>query len=410
MSTVFEPQISEGYPVDGRVFEPPQQRRDNEEPRYVTFLGNLTIPEAIQDCPWMKFGGLQITNPCLRFVKHFLLKGRITPVLKDTHNWVTVDYWEKATAKDASYFLRQVPKGYIPPDRDEFGNRSPIPPMMGKIAFPGDQMDAIVNGPAARLRGVRRGVVELKTLKGQPYNPEPLEDGVVQDAAIWRIQKTILPSYPLLPILLDDIERMLDAATIHTSLRSVTDEMAASLNQFRDYARSTIEQTHYNMRESGVKSESGYIPRYTELDFVLLEQLGMARQDIAIRREASSPSIDPELREMFKQFIQLSVEEKAAIAAERNAQSKDAPAINETTMMAQPPAGDAGQPGQEGTSGTSGASGQVTNATSEGQEQINVAMADTEPEFKCGGCGQEAKSLAGLKAHERACEKAQNGE
>jgi hypothetical protein len=430
--------VSEGYPVDGQIFEPPQQKRDAEDPHFVTFLGSLIIPETAQDRPWTKFGGIEITNPCLRYVKNFLGKGRITPVLKDTHDWCTQDYWEKATGKDASYFPRQVPKGYVAPDRDEMGNRSGIPPMMGKMALPGDQMDAIVNGSAARLRGVRRGVVELKTLKGQPYNPVPLGDGVVHDATIWQIQRTIFPKYPFLPILLEDIERLLDDATVHTSLRSVVDEMSTSLNQFRDYARATIEQTHYNMRESGQKSESGYIPRYVDLDFVLLEQLGMARQDVAIRKETASPTSDPELREMFKQFIALQVEEKEAIAAERRAQVAQIP-VDENTMKAAPPQvvfdqnmiqpteGYSGYGGQSGYSGFSGgiiaANETIVNDSPESAEKIAEAMADTEPfnpvlrpeqiespsEFTCSGCGRPSPTLAGLRAHERACEQAKQG-
>lgn len=384
MSQLLEQrEISEGYPVEGQVFEPPQEQKAAEDPRYVAFLGSLITPEEAQERTWMKWGGIKIGNPCLRYAKNFILKGRITPVLKDSHNWITADYWDKATGKDASYFPRPIPPGYVPPDRDERGNRSIIAPMMGKLALPGEQIEQIVNGSAAVIRNRRRGVIELKALHGQPYNPERLENGINADKAIWQIQTTIFPTYPRVPILLDEIERILADATIHTMLRPIVDEMQRSLNMFRDYARATIEQTHYNMRAAGQKSESGYIPQYVDLDFVLLEQLGLARQDINIRKEAATPTNDPELRDMFKQFIALQVEEKEAIAAERRAQAEQQiPAIDENTIKAEP-------------------------ETVIDEPLPNPVINPAEPlnsEFICSGCGRSAASLAGLKAHERACE------
>jgi hypothetical protein len=354
MSAVLEREVSPGIPQDGRKFEIPQQNRDNEKPRFVTILGTLIEPEMARDCPWMKFGGIQISNPCLRFVKNFVQKGRITPVLMDTYDWCTVDYWKKATGSDASYFERQIPAGYIPP-LNEFNRPSVVQPMMGKAALPGIQIDSIINGSANVFKRSRRGVVEHKSLQGQDYNPEPLGDGIVADRAIWQIQKTIFPKYPFLPILFDETEQLLEDAKIHTYLRAIIDDDLESLNQIRDYARATVEQTHYTMRESAQKSESGYIPRYTDMDFVLLEQLGMARQDINIRKATVSAAAgDPELREMFKQFIQLQVEEKQAIADERAAR------VNGNTMAAAPIAqapineGYSGYPGQSGYSGFSG--------------------------------------------------------
>jgi hypothetical protein len=338
-------------------------------------------------------------------VKHFVQKGRITPVLKDVHDWVTVDYWKNATDRDASYFERPIPPGYVAPV-DDTGRSSPIKPMMGKIAFPGDQMDSILNGSANVFKRSRRGVVELKTLKGHDYEPQSLGNGVVTDKTIWEIQKAIFPDYPFLPVLLDETEKILIAAQIHSSLRSITDEMLVSLNQFRDYARATIEEKHFNMRETARSSEAGYVPRYSGVDFVLLEQLGLSRQDINIRNEAK-PSSDSELREMFKAFIVASKEEKEAMAAMYKAQTPifepvgetgvPADFPNERTMMANPMEGYSGYGGQ---SGYSGFSGEITNATPEGQEEMAVAMADVEEKFTC-VCGRDDfKSARSLQIHQ----------
>ena len=307
-ATILE--VSEGIPQDGQIFELPQQSQDNGEPRYVTILGSLIDPITANERPRTRAGGIEISNPCLNVVKHFIRKGRITPVLKDAHDPINVDVWEKATGRDASYFQQPMPKGYVVPT-NEYGNPSKLTPMMRKVAFPGDQIHSIVNGPANVRDRARWGVVELKVLKGQPYVPENLGNGVVTDRAIWQMQTTIFPTWPVLPVLLDDLERLLDAATEHKYLKPIVDEYYTSLNQFRDRARATVGQTHYTMRESAAKSPTGYIPRYVDLDFVLLEQLGMARQDINIRQSAPvAPATDTDLREALKQLIALQIEEK----------------------------------------------------------------------------------------------------
>ncbi len=367
MSAVLERQISEGYPIEGTPFEPPQLSRDREAPHFVTVLGSTITAEIAANRPWTKYGGIEVHSPCLKFVKHFLRKGRLTPVLKDTYDWVTRDYWEKATGSDQSFFLRPIPQGYVPPDKDEYGNKSVIQPMYGKIAYPADHINAIVNGSSNALMRRNMGIVELKTLHGQPYNPTDLGNGINHDPEIWKIQTTIFPRWPQIPVLLNETEDILLTAQSNTLLRPIIDEMLSSLSAFRNYAAATVEQKHYMMRELGSKSQTGYIPQYSDLDFTLLEQLGMERQDINIRQSTQqAPQRDNELAEMQKELVSLQLEEAKAIAAERRAQKGDVP-VNSDTMAAEPIADDEG------------------------------------PSFEC-DCGQfEAKSLAGLRAHQRAC-------
>jgi hypothetical protein len=362
MSTVLE--VSEGIPQDGQIFELPQQSQDNGEPRYVTVMGSLIDAVTAIDRPRTRAGGIEVTNPCLNVVKHFIRKGRITPVLKDAHDPINIDVWEKATGRDASYFQQPMPAGYVLPT-NEYGNPSKVTPMMRKVAYPGDQINSIVNGAHNVRDRARWGIVELKTLKGQTYTPENLGDGVVTDKAIWQIQKTIFPTWPVLPVLLDDLERLLDAATEHRYLKPIVDEYYASLNQFRDRARATVEQTHYTMRESAAKSPTGYIPRYVDLDFVLLEQLGMARQDINIRQSAPvAPVADTDLREALKQLIALQIEEKQGnIEREKRVNELEVPNVN--TMAAAPIA-----------------------AQAPIKEPKEVTM------WKCEACGEEMKSTS----------------
>lgn len=343
MSAVLE--VSAGYPVDGRPFEPPQINRDNEQPRYITFVGSVIEPTVALERPWTKGGGMELGNPCLRYVKHFIRKARITPVLKDVHDWVTADYWEKATGRDASYFPRPIPPGYIAP-ANESGVPSPIRPMYGKVAVPGQQMDSILNGSANVLDRTRRGVVELTELAGHAYNPQQLDGGIVTDPTIWQIQRAIFPDYPLIlkdgqpTVLLDDIEALLIDAQQHSSLRSIIDKYLTSLSQFRDYAKGSVDQTHYRMRESAAKSEAGYIWKYTELDFVLMEQLGVNRQDREIRQQQTNVPQLGELTSLIQQFVQATLEEKQMIAEQRkagldvNASVATPQVLNESTMAA----------------------------------------------------------------------------
>lgn len=413
-----EREISEGLPIDGTKFTRPQESKDREQSRFVAILGSFIVPETVFERPFTRGGGIEVTNPCLRYVKHFVRKGRITPVLHDRHEWCSQDYWERATGKDASYFPRPIPAGYQAPT-NEMGYPSRIAAMMAKEAYPGDQMESIINGSANLFKRSRRGIVELKTLKGQPYNPQDLGNDVIADAEIWKIQKTIFPTYPFMPVLLEETEQLLQDARAHTYLRPIVDEMMLSLNQFRDHARSAVEHTHYTMRETPQKSEIGYIPQYTDLDFVLLEQLGMAREDINIRREGASraPAVagDPELREMFKAWMQASLEEKQMILADRAVvdrvpdapEDEDPPVIVDSHTMAATSI--EGFPGASGFSGFSGAIAAdaiehevIYNSSPANAETIANALADS-PEFVC-VCGRAAGSLAGLKAHERHCE------
>jgi len=341
--------VSEGYPVDGRIFEVPEVNRDKEQPRYVGFIGSMIEPAVASDRPWTRGGGMEVGSPCLRYVKNFLLKGRIVPVLKDTHDWITEDYWVNATGRDASYFLRPIPRGYQAPIAPN-NMPTPIKNMYGKVAYPGEQINKIIDGAANIVHGtaIRRGVVELKSLAGHPYNPQQLSDGLVADPGIWQIQRSIFPHFPLIlneegepTVLLDEIEEILISAQSHSLLRPTIDEYLMSLNQFRDFAKGSVEQTHYIMRESGANSQTGYIPRYTALDFILLEQLGMERQDINIRKtgvvkSAPSPELGA-LSDLVRQFVEISLEEKKAIM-EQKALGVDVntPSVDVNTMAAAP--------------------------------------------------------------------------
>lgn len=394
MSAVLDPQVSEGYPVDGRVFEPPQINRDNETPRYVTFIGSLVDPEIARSRPWTKAGGIEITNPCLRYVKNFIRKGRITPILKDTHDFQPFNRIEKTldtSPFNAGYFPQPIPKGYVPPalpaasgehhhgfGEIAVGGPSPYGNLVGRLALPGEQINGILTGPENLTQtNIQRGIVELDVLRGQPFQPQQIGDFYV-DSTLWQIQKTIFPDYPNFlnidgqaTVLLDDIELLLDTASEHLSLRAIVDAMHESLIQFRDYANATIQNVHHSMRESA--GRGGYVFRYTAMDVVMLEQLGVARQDREIRQTAKATG-NERLEGMFEQWLAIQIEEKQANVDREKRLA--AMGIDANTMAAAP----------------------ITNATPLGQEQMAVAMADTIDPLQC-ECGKVFDSAGGLKVH-----------
>ncbi len=328
-------EISEGLPLsaDKRVFSPPPANQQDEAPRYLCFLGSLIDAQIARERPWTRGGGIEITNPCLRVVQHFIRKGRITPLLMDTHDYLRHDFVKKHMDTEPTqfgYFRRVIPPGYTPPT-NEIGAPSAVGDYVGKVAYPGQQMDSILTGPENIFENQRRGILELTTLRGQPYKPQSFDDGTFIDPAIREIQQAIFPRYPLLPTLLDEIDQQLEDAKQHTLLRDIVDVMIESLGQFRDYANTTIQNTHAKMREIAAQT-SGYIPRYTAMDLVLLEQLGLARRDREIAKSVASPAGDSELRQIFTEFLKSQMVEREATKTLLEV----APTVDANTMAAAP--------------------------------------------------------------------------
>lgn len=325
--------ISEGFATETtRVFEPPKVNQDNSRPRYLTFLGSFITPDVAAQRPWTKGGGIEIANPCLRYVRNFLRRGRITPLLRDTHEFLPYDYVKKTLDVDplsAGYFAQQIPPGYVPPHLPPpngqgslangtagVGGFSPFGSMVGKLALPGEQIDSLLNGDdnVNRSNGNRKGVVEIASLVGHEYRTQPihLDNGAVIefDPQLWEIQRAIFPAYPDIPFKLDEIQALLDAAPL--SLSTIVDDYRESLSQFRNYADIYIQNVHQQMRERG---PNGYVRPYTAGDLVLLDQLGMERQDrqaqVDVKSRVSNV-LDDDLRDALKLLTQAMLEEKQA--------------------------------------------------------------------------------------------------
>jgi hypothetical protein len=405
MSQVVE--VSEGLGLRNRVFELPVPDTNREEPRYLTIVGSLVDSLMATNRPWTKLGGVGVANPCLRYAKNFLRRAWITPLLKDTHDFKPYDYVKKIVDGEPTeygYFRQVVPPGFtvpfLPPARGGgYGNiPSPTGNMVGRVAYPGEQISGILTGNTNFFDGAPRGIVELPIK--QAYRPTLLPNGLYVDSEIWKIQSAIFPDYPVFldadsnpTVLLTELLRIIDEAKVHTLLRPIVDKFEESAIQFEAYATVTIENSEAKMREIAATTK-GYIPRYTPVELVLIEQLGRKRKDRIIQ-EAVKTAGDPELRDMFKQFIALQVEEKIANKEREGRVAEPVASLD---------AGDSGQEGTSGISGASGASGQI--AVSDYVPQVS---GNTLEKFEC-ACGKQAGSKAGLLAHQRHCEavKAQN--
>jgi hypothetical protein len=301
--------------------------------------------------------------------------------------------------QDRSYYDIPISAGYVPPMLTPIMSGGPTA-LMGKRTLPGEQIDLILSGAEAIHRNLPRGIVEIRTLKGQPYNPTDIGNGLYLDPKIWEIQRAIFPDYPVLPVLISKVRELLDAAWEHTYLREIVEDMQTSSQQFENYARLTIEQAHVNMRN--VAASVGEAMQYTPTDLVLLEQLGMARQDREFQQLAqmtgqatqSSGTNLAEMREMFTMLMQANREEREAMlsmfgkqmaapipepvnATVTVAEEIELPIIIDASTMMQD-----GYPGQSGYSGFSGAV--FTNDTPEGVEAMAVAMADSEQKRRPG--------------------------
>lgn len=389
-----------------KMYERPTTVQDARKPCYLFFAGNLVEPEAARQRKHLKAGGIEVSNPCLRFSKDFLYKGLITPLLEDVFLPVPR---EMVDPSDKSYVDVIPPPGYIAP----YGTAQPMggpSSMMVKNVLPGDQLNVILSG-AANVHGlIPRGIVEIRSLKGEPYRPLILENGLYIDAKIWAVQRAIFPDFPIRPVSIFEFRKLLDAAWNHTYLREIVEDMQVSSQQFEDYARATVEQAHVNIRS--VAASAGYVLKYTPVDLILLEQLEMQRRDPEFRDLLSnqgsggSKTDMSEMTGLLKMLLDANREDREAMMAmfqqRQNAETPppvpatedsedelpilmDLP-IDETTMMANEPETVADEA--------------IPNPVIK-PEDLNPAP---QTEFTC-ACGQSTATLAGLKSHQRACDK-----
>lgn len=324
---------------DRAPFQPPVANEDIKLNRFLFTAATLITPDIARDRPHMKSGGLNVYNPCLNQTKDFIRRGRITPLVMSQHVPIPI---EDAPPNDSTYFN-------VPLEGDSLrGGTSPFEAggMMSRLAYPGQQIMHILEGSSNGLGaggGHRLGIVEIGTLKGHDYKLENMGNGVLTDKELWKIQKAIFPEYPNLPRTLRAFTQLVQVAIDENEgdTRSIAEEMYPSCIQFEGWAIRHIEQTHQNMAQAAVK---GYAAPYEQIDLVVLDQLGMHREDEHYKRSAQQAvqvpqQLDPAslialVREAGAQDREMFMQGMSQLIQEWKTDSK--PSVGESTMAAAP--------------------------------------------------------------------------
>lgn len=86
----------------GELFQLPKVNEDIKQDRYLFTAINMITPAIVRDRPYMKDGGLNVHNPCLRHTGDFVRRGRVVPLLTNTHTPIPVE--EANTENSSAYF------------------------------------------------------------------------------------------------------------------------------------------------------------------------------------------------------------------------------------------------------------------------------------------------------------------
>lgn len=265
--------------IEREMFIPPQSSEDIRLPRYLFTAANMITASFARDRPHMKSGGLNVYNPCLVQSMDFIRRGRLTPLLIGQHTPVPA---EEAPDNDTTYYNVE------PEGESKRGLAGPLESvgMKSRLAYPGQQIQHIMEGsPNIDLASGRRiGIVEISTLKGHEYRLVDFGD-FRADKELWGIQKAIFPNYPKLPVLISEFTDLIKRAIDNNTgdLRRIAEEELPSCYEWEGWMLRAIEKTHQDMAQAAVK---GYAAPYEELDLVILEQLGMRREDEHFKRSA----------------------------------------------------------------------------------------------------------------------------
>lgn len=260
----------------GELFQLPKVNEDIKQDRYLGTAINMITPDIVRDRPHMKDGGLNVHNPCLRHTGDFVRRGRIVPLLTNTHTPIPV---EEVNTENSAYF--EIPAGGDTTFRGE-GPLATEGGYVGYPAYPGQQINHILEGSV--IGGIQRLLGEISTLKGHKYTLKDM-GGFLSDPDLWKIQLAIFPNYPEVPVLLSEFTRQIQIAFDSNTgdIRGVAQDWLPICQQCDVWAVRHIESVHQNMAQAATK---GYAHPYDQVDLLILEQLGMRREDEHFKRTA----------------------------------------------------------------------------------------------------------------------------
>lgn len=309
----------------GELFQLPKVNEDVKQDRYLGTAISMITPTIARDCPHMKDGGLNIYNHCLRHTGHFVKRGRIVPLLTNTHTPIPV---EEVNTENSAYFE-------IPPGGDmTFRGDGPLATEGGYVgypAYPGQQITHILEGSV--IGGIQRLVGEISTLKGHKYILKDM-GGFLSDPDLWKIQLALFPNYPEVPIRLSEFTGQIKTAFDSNTgdIRNIAQDWLAICQQGESWLIRHIEQVHQRM---GQAAAQGYLFPYDDVDLVLLPQLGIERQDEHYKRTAqqAATTVQQSKGISHEEYVSMKNEIIAEWRAEQASQNATTPAMVESLSV-----------------------------------------------------------------------------
>jgi len=232
---------------------------NREATRYLFFAGDIITPRRKQERKDLAHGGEESASPCLWRARHFIRRGRITP-LEYGPRW---DIEPRVPAGTRTIAVI-----------DHGGNPTILEgsALLGIPTYPGEAIFEII---ATGDEGMPMGIVELNSLRGVDY----------VDVAKENYQHLFFPTYPNLPPTLRELEDTIrKVRSVESVVNEIKSDMLDSCARFRLYGTAKVEREHQLMRKPA--NEAGYVFGYSQLAETLLPQLEIPRQDQGLQTMA----------------------------------------------------------------------------------------------------------------------------
>lgn len=328
------------------VFEPAHyfdtRRVTNAAKRWGYFALDVIQPERKAELSWLAVGGEETSCPCLqRYGRGFVPRGRAA-ILEMGGEPIPMQHMGElqATAWQGGLPNEKQVMGYVP-------------------VYPGDGMRLLKR---YSVNDGRKGLDELETLQGKEWDEchTPNGDGILDVVELAQFGDGMSRT-------LRGLEEQIKFAKVNDSridYPKLRDEELKLCEASRHWATRKISIEH-GLLKIGHTGEwqGGWSYAYSPVTEMLIEQLELKRQDQPIQ----------EMADMVSQIIAKTAPQGGGMSA------ADMDFLMEQKLA------------------------KVREADAARIAELEAKLAAKEVEvFKCDDCGQEAGSLAGLKAHQRA--------
>lgn len=249
---------------------------DKTKERYVFYPGNTISPRRLQETreitgvglSWngrpfrvTQNGGDEYHTASLTRTKGYVPRAFFTP-LEVAANWIPPELLPYGADSFAPVAANgpQVMGGVLVGTRSQY--------LVGEKVFPGHALNWMLSF-ARNDQGFSRGLVEIPHLQGQKW---------VEGAAI-ELQKLFFPTYPIIPNVLSEMRRGLDAITSAQSgdIREIGELLLQACDEFREWGLNFVANEH-NLVSVGT-TKDGWTYRYSDTSRLLFDQLEITPQD-----------------------------------------------------------------------------------------------------------------------------------